>query len=184
MMKICKQCGKQFKARTVICLYCSISCFRIHSRKEQKLIACIICKKPIIHPKGEHRKYCSNKCQGEHTFNQKVEKTLKNERLDHHHGLTSRKIAFVIFGRQCCICDSKTWMGQEVPLILDHVDGNPEDWSLKNLRLICPNCDAQTPTYTGRNRGHGRLARRLEYMKLKKRLRGIAQSVEQMPDKH
>ena len=27
----------------------------------------------------------------------------------------------------------------------------------------CPNCDAQTPTYKGRNRGHGRYARRMRY---------------------
>ena len=30
---------------------------------------------------------------------------------------------------------------------LDHVNGNNDDNSLKNLRLLCPNCHAQTPQY-------------------------------------
>ena len=170
MIKICNQCGKKYKARTVIRLYCSMACYYKKARKGQRVSACLVCKKPIIHPKGDNRKYCSNRCQGIHGFEKKVEKTLQNERLDYHHGQTSRKIAFAIFGKECSICDTKTWMGQEVPLILDHVDGNADNWSLKNLRLICPNCDAQTPTYTGRNRGHGRLTRRLEYRRMKKRL--------------
>lgn len=160
-----------------------MACYYKKARKNQRIIACPICGKPIVHPKCDRRKYCSNRCQGIYSFQQKVENTLKNERLDHHHGQTSRKIAFAIFGKECCICDSKTWMGQEVPLILDHVDGNADNWSLKNLRLICPNCDAQTPTYTGRNRGHGRLTRRLEYMRMKEKLQGhSSDGLEQSAD--
>ena len=35
--------------------------------------------------------------------------------------------------------------------------------NLDNLRLICPNCDALLPTFAGRNRGNGRVYRRLRY---------------------
>ena len=34
---------------------------------------------------------------------------------------------------------------------LDHVDGDRENNSLDNLRLICPNCHAMTPRYGGKN---------------------------------
>ena len=45
------------------------------------------------------------------------------------------------------------WLGQTLPLILDHVNGNNLDNSPKNLRYLCPNCDSQLSTRGGRNRG-------------------------------
>ncbi len=40
-----------------------------------------------------------------------------------------------------------------MPLELDHINGDRDDNRLGNLRVICPNCHAQTPTYRGRNIG-------------------------------
>ena len=45
--------------------------------------------------------------------------------------------------------------GRLAPLELDHTDGNPLNNQLDNLRLICPNCHAQTETYKGKNMGSG-----------------------------
>ena len=39
---------------------------------------------------------------------------------------------------------------------VDHIDGNSDNNSEENLRLICPNCHSLTSTYRGANRGHGR----------------------------
>ncbi|MEO5692127.1 MAG: HNH endonuclease signature motif containing protein [Usitatibacter sp.] len=36
-------------------------------------------------------------------------------------------------------------------LELDHIDGDHLNNALCNLRLLCANCHAQTPTYRGRN---------------------------------
>jgi 5-methylcytosine-specific restriction endonuclease McrA len=46
----------------------------------------------------------------------------------------------------CEVCQRKSWMGKPIPLQLDHINGRRSDNSLKNLRVLCPNCHAQTDT--------------------------------------
>jgi 5-methylcytosine-specific restriction endonuclease McrA len=48
---------------------------------------------------------------------------------------------------KCAICNRMYWVGENIPLQLDHINGNNDDNSLDNLRLLCPNCHAQTPQY-------------------------------------
>ncbi len=45
------------------------------------------------------------------------------------------------------------WLGQPLPLILDHINGNCLDNNPRNLRYLCPNCDSQLSTRGGKNRG-------------------------------
>ena len=67
-------------------------------------------------------------------------------------------------GGRCAICgiDDK-WHGVTLALIVDHVNGDATDDRRENLRLICPNCDSQLPTFKARNRGRGRHYRRQRY---------------------
>ncbi|TXH11815.1 MAG: endonuclease [Spirochaetes bacterium] len=64
---------------------------------------------------------------------------------------------------RCAICLRVEWQGQKIPLVMDHEDGNSQNWSLPNLRLICGNCDMQLPTFKNKNRGKGRGYRRERY---------------------
>lgn len=66
-------------------------------------------------------------------------------------------------GHSCELCGTKEWLGQSVPLVLDHIDGNSDNNSLSNLRLVCGNCDMQLPTYKSKNKGNGRAFRRKRY---------------------
>jgi predicted amidophosphoribosyltransferase len=42
-------------------------------------------------------------------------------------------------------------------LVLDHINGIDNDHRLKNLRLLCPNCNSQTRTFAGKNIKVGRV---------------------------
>lgn len=57
---------------------------------------------------------------------------------------------------RCAGCGLAEWLGGPIPLELDHVDGDRENNDISNLKLLCPNCHALTPTYRGRNIRIGR----------------------------
>ena len=45
-----------------------------------------------------------------------------------------------------CILHKKNprWNGKKIVLEVNHIDGEALNWRLKNLRLLCPNCQSQT----------------------------------------
>lgn len=66
-----------------------------------------------------------------------------------------------IYGWKCMICENTEWMGKPIPLELDHKDGNAGNNFPENVRNLCPNCHAQTPTHKAKNKGNGRGSRGL-----------------------
>lgn len=44
-----------------------------------------------------------------------------------------------------CILHRKNprWSGKKIVLIVNHIDLEDQNWRLKNLRLLCPNCQSQ-----------------------------------------
>lgn len=56
---------------------------------------------------------------------------------------------------KCAICGISEWMNKPISLQLDHINGNPRDHRIENLRFLCPNCHSQTETYAGKNKSKG-----------------------------
>lgn len=53
--------------------------------------------------------------------------------------------------RRCEQCgQDESWRGRSMSLILDHVNGVPDDNRLGNLQIVCPNCAATLDTHCGR----------------------------------
>jgi hypothetical protein len=55
---------------------------------------------------------------------------------------------------KCEVCGLDKWNGINIPLELHHIDGNKSNHKLKNLKIICPNCHAQTDTYRFKKRNN------------------------------
>jgi heterodisulfide reductase subunit B len=52
---------------------------------------------------------------------------------------------------KCENCGIEEWLEKKLNMQLHHKDGNGKNNSLDNLQMLCPNCHAQTETYSGKN---------------------------------
>jgi hypothetical protein len=53
--------------------------------------------------------------------------------------------------RRCELCgQGEIWHGRPMSLILDHINGTPDDNRLENLRIVCANCAATLDTHCGK----------------------------------
>lgn len=66
-----------------------------------------------------------------------------------------RKLLIRDRGYECQVCKSSQWMNLDIPLELDHIDGDADNNGQNNVRLLCPNCHSQTSNYKRKNKHHG-----------------------------
>jgi hypothetical protein len=63
----------------------------------------------------------------------------------------------IMIGLKKEACEECGWARKSedgrIPLELDHIDGDRLNNSLKNLRILCPNCHSLKLTHRGRNKG-------------------------------
>lgn len=114
---------------------------------------CAHCGQPCARPTYT---YCSNRCQLHYQQAQKIAAGDASPVAWRNYLLRTEPNC-------CAVCRHDTWNERPIPLELDHIDGNSDNNARTNLRLICPNCHAQTDTYKNRNAGNGRHYRRLRY---------------------
>ena len=92
------------------------------------------------HP-SKINKYCSASCQQEFQWNDTKRQIEEGNKPANNRYITERD------GYSCKECGISEWLGKSLTLDLDHIDGNPKNNSPDNLRLVCPNCHRQTPTW-------------------------------------
>lgn len=80
-----------------------------------------------------------------------VQEYLNNKIKINSYELKKRLLKEDILQPVCNSCNLTQWLGEPIPLELDHISGERLNNNLSNLRLLCPNCHAKTPTYRGKN---------------------------------
>lgn len=118
-------------------------------------------------------KFCSNKCQNGYkyrVFLEKWRKGLANGTV----GITAKNISGHVrkyllkkYGNRCSLCgwNKVNTYTDRVPVEIDHIDGDSENSTENNLRLLCPNCHSLTPHFRNLNKGNGRKWRMKKYKK-------------------
>ncbi len=81
-----------------------------------------------------------------------IESYLSNEFPINSNKLRKRLLLEGIFPHKCFGCQATEKYGDPIPLELDHINGNSNDNSIHNLRVLCPTCHAFTKTWRGRNK--------------------------------
>ena len=127
-------------------------------------MTCLGCGKALT--KRHQKVFCSNRCQRAAEREANVARWLETGvgATSSGQGHYMRDYLFRAQGGLCAVCSSPaSWQGAPLCFVLDHVDGDSANNARPNLRLVCPNCDSQLPTYKARNRGKGRAWRRQRY---------------------
>lgn len=115
------------------------------------------------------KKYCSNKCQADAQY-----QNFKSAWLSGKLNVVTKNISghikrFLLdtYGHKCMDCgwNKKHPITGKVPVEVDHIDGNADNNTKDNLRLICPNCHALSPSFRNLNKGNGRAWRKAYFAK-------------------
>jgi hypothetical protein len=158
----CLHCGKDIVRSKK---FCNRSCSASFNRNRtcKVVVHCLECNKEITGVGRLQKKYCNNKCQKDHEWKLvvfKIESTGVFGDNDQMARRNAKKYLIKKNGNKCSICGNTEWVGQPIPLVSDHVDGDYKNNKIENIRLVCGNCDMQLPTYKNKNKGMGRVNRR------------------------
>lgn len=157
-MNTCAQCN----AQTTNSRFCNKSCsakynnrgVRRHGNDPASAPKCKMCDNKVT---AHRAKFCSLDCSGKFVTKQAQERNYANF-------LAGKKIGrdkIYEFlkerdGNKCSQCGIVDWRGNPLRFWVDHIDGNASNHSPDNFRLVCLNCDSQSPTFGARNTGKGR----------------------------
>lgn len=149
--KYCPNCDKKLPYKKRNNKFCNQSCsasFNNRGVLRVKTTTSKHCANCGDVKETRQNKYC-DACIDENVYSNKLFDTELAKQDS-----TRRRILLETRDYKCEVCELTEWLGQDIPLELDHIDGNPDNNIESNLRLICPNCHALTDTYKGANSGN------------------------------
>lgn len=120
-------------------------------------LLCTNCK--INECKTNAKRFCSLQCAQDYRFKLRLHIFLSGQ----YPPLTSnarfmRRVLVYLHGEKCAQCGwaERHPLTNNVPVEVQHIDGNWENNNPANLMLLCPNCHSLTSTFRALNRGKGR----------------------------
>lgn len=179
--KLCKFCKIPLLYEKRRNDFCSQNCgAKFHNEirmgftlSENKTSICLFCANEFkVNGTGEH-KYCSRDCMFQFHWKETKEELINSGIDNSSNNQIGKKYLIELHKGKCQLCNLSEWKNQPIPLVLDHINGDPYNNLLSNLRVICNNCDALEPTFKGRNKGNGRFKRAERYKYEKEYLEGI-----------
>jgi len=132
--------------------FCSRECYRTTTVKS--VIECLTCKEQFRRRKPS-QKYCSHNCSNTARKGIRYDGTAVKDRA--HNGSKNYNMLCDRDGEKCSepTCSVSTeWNNKIIRLHVDHIDGVHANNDPANLRLLCPNCHSQTPTYGAKNQAY------------------------------
>lgn len=126
---------------------------------------CRYCKCKLVKDrKARQVKYCSSNCKSKQS---KLDKQIQIQNNENVRWKTIRQ--YLIEERnECFHCGISEWNNKPISLECDHIDGDRSNNTLKNARLLCPNCHSQTSTFRAKNKDNplGKNERQKRYKKV------------------
>lgn len=163
--KCCPMCGDPIPFEKRSNTFCSKACASRSNGGAVKglnrgIKLCKHCGTPVSE---RHNQYC-DQCIKLRVYDPKNSLHMSLEQLKSDS--TRRKWLLERREHKCEYCGLTQWQGQPIPLELHHEDGDTDNNTEENLKLICPNCHALSHTFRRRNvlkNGKRQLMRRKRY---------------------
>lgn len=136
---------------------CSVRYNNTKSPKRKKEGVCAGCGAGC----ASTRKYCNSCNPGEHRRSQFIQGWLNGEERGGTDYILSKVIRAFLIDQAWHACSKCRWSVPhpdtgEVPLEINHINGDGVDHRPENLEVLCANCHSLTSSYRGRNAGNGR----------------------------
>lgn len=159
----CKYCSKPIPYERRFNAFCNQSCAALkhNSTRTKNVNNCRTCEIPL---KTHTSKFCSVEHAQLFIYRAYIGKWLAGDVA----GGTWRKVSAHVrhwlveqYGEKCSECGwaKRHPVTGNIPVQVDHMDGNPDNHSPSNVRLLCPSCHSLTPTFGSLNKGCGRQRR-------------------------
>lgn len=125
-------------------------------------MVCQNCKNTV----NNRNKFCSNLCQKDYEYKKFIEKwkfgKISGMRGEYQLSNHIKRYLFNKYSNKCARCGwgEKNKYTNNIPLEIEHIDGDYKNNKEENLILLCPNCHSLTSTYKGASLHNGRKTRK------------------------